>query len=331
MTDWVNLDAPGVRKDIARQILADIDAYCVATYDDGHRNHLGASLIGHDCEKYLWGIFRWLKKEKFDGRMQRLFNRGHKEEARFVEWLRGVGFDVWDVQTEVLHYHPESNSYFLAPSFNPGDGLVMDVTGVPEHEAIAKVRGIERSQMRVKACRGHFGGSLDGVNRPPIKYRINEPLLCEFKTQGTGSGFVNLCKNGVAIEKPKHYRQMCIYGKNYGFRNALYMCINKNDDSLHIEIVKLDWALGDSLEAKADSVIRSQYAPAMVSQSEAYVDCKRCVFNGICFKNEMPEKNCRSCEKAIPADDGKWYCETYNNLIPQDFIKVGCNNWKPIV
>lgn len=288
MTDWLDLDAPGVRKALARQILEDIDAYCVATYDDGHRNHLGASLIGHDCERYAWNVFRWIAKEKFDGRMQRLFNRGHREEARFVEWLRGVGFQVWDVKD---------------------DG----------------------SQHRVTACRGHFGGSLDGINRPPERYRINEPLLCEFKTAGTGAKFVNLCKNGVAVEKPQHFRQMSIYGKHYGFRNALYMCINKNDDSIHIEIVKLDWALADSLEAKADSVIRSTFPPARISNSPSYMQCKYCPFNGQCFENKPPEKSCRSCEFAVPADNGEWHCDVHNDIIPKDFIKTGCNNWQSIL
>lgn len=287
MSTFLDLDAPGVRKALARQILDDIDEYCRVTYDDGHRHHLGASEIGHGCERYLWSVFRWLKKTNFDGRMQRLFNRGHREEARFIEWLRGIGFTVWEV----------------------------DDNG---------------NQHRVKACRGHFGGSLDGINRPPERYRLNEPLLCEFKTKGTGSGFVNLCKNGVAIEQPKHYRQMCIYGKNYGFRNALYLSINKNDDAIHVEIVKLDWALADSLEAKADSIIRSTFPPAKISDSPAYYECKNCTFHGLCHENKPPDKNCRSCRAAIPIEDGQWHCELFKNTIPKDFLIKGCNHWSSI-
>jgi CRISPR/Cas system-associated exonuclease Cas4 (RecB family) len=62
--------------------------------DDGLRAHLGASLIGHPCERYVWQSFRWIESQRFDGRMLRLFNRGKREEAPVVEELRGIGCEV---------------------------------------------------------------------------------------------------------------------------------------------------------------------------------------------------------------------------------------------
>lgn len=56
-----------------------------------HREHLGASLIGHDCDRYLWLTFRWTSKPKFEGRMLRLFDTGKREEERIYEELRGIG------------------------------------------------------------------------------------------------------------------------------------------------------------------------------------------------------------------------------------------------
>ena len=85
------------REALAEKIKSDIDAYCARVYNGGHRNHLGASLIGHECSRYLWYVFRWVKSPQESGRMQRLFNRGHLEENRYIEWLRGIGFTVWDV------------------------------------------------------------------------------------------------------------------------------------------------------------------------------------------------------------------------------------------
>lgn len=92
--DQTDLSVPHNRKALARTILENIDNYCAKTYDSGHRDHLGASMIGDVCSRKLWYVFRWAKRERFDGRRQRLFNRGHKEEARFIEWLRGVGFII---------------------------------------------------------------------------------------------------------------------------------------------------------------------------------------------------------------------------------------------
>jgi hypothetical protein len=65
--------------------------------DSGNRPHLGASLIGHACERYLWMTFRWVESKKFPGRMLRLFETGQLEEARFVANLRRIGIEVHDV------------------------------------------------------------------------------------------------------------------------------------------------------------------------------------------------------------------------------------------
>ena len=62
------------------------------------RQYLGTSYIGHPCERYLWLSFRWAARPKFDGRMYRLFNRGHREESTVIEELRGIGCEVSDTQ-----------------------------------------------------------------------------------------------------------------------------------------------------------------------------------------------------------------------------------------
>lgn len=62
------------------------------------RRYLGASIIGHACSRALWYEFRWCGREEFDGRMLRLFQTGHREEARLIEELRGIGCQVWDRQ-----------------------------------------------------------------------------------------------------------------------------------------------------------------------------------------------------------------------------------------
>jgi hypothetical protein len=165
----VNLDAPGVAKAVAKRILEEIDEYCVRTYDGGHRSHLGASLIGRECKRYLWYVFRWCLHEKTTGRQQRLFNRGHREEARFVEWLEGIGFQVW----------------------------FEDRNSPPDAEG-------NYPQYRISGVNGHFGGSLDGIAKLPERYGIDEPVLLEFKTSGTGAGFNKSCEDGMPVAKPQH-------------------------------------------------------------------------------------------------------------------------------
>lgn len=63
--------------------------------DDPYRSHLGASLMGNECGRAIWYSFRWATKPQFDGRMLRLFNRGHLEEGRFIAALLMIGVQVY--------------------------------------------------------------------------------------------------------------------------------------------------------------------------------------------------------------------------------------------
>jgi hypothetical protein len=219
--------------------------------------------------------------------MYRLFQRGKLEEARFIEYLRGIGFTVWEV-TE--------------------DG----------------------EQHRIIIAQGHGGGSLDGVCMFPQEYQIDEPFLVEFKTNGTGRGFTELSQ-GVQLAKPRHYAQMCVYGFKYQLRYGLYLNTNKNDDDIYVEIVKLNWTLAQELEAKAENIIASQEPLARIAESPAYFECKYCDCKDHCFNQRMPDKNCRSCIEAVTIEKARWYCQLFDQTIPKDFIKSGCDEWKPII
>lgn len=65
------------------------------------RPHLGASTLGHHCERWLWLSFRWAARESFDGRTLRLFRRGQNEEAVIIDDLRAIGIKIDDQQARV--------------------------------------------------------------------------------------------------------------------------------------------------------------------------------------------------------------------------------------
>lgn len=71
-----------------------------ADASDGFRSHLGASLIGKDCERALWFDFRWTGRAKHEGRVLRLFETGQLEEGRLVQNLRRIGATVLEVDPE---------------------------------------------------------------------------------------------------------------------------------------------------------------------------------------------------------------------------------------
>jgi hypothetical protein len=71
-----------------------------AAADSGYRAHLGASLIGTECERALWYTFRWATRARHTGRMLRLFQTGVLEEARLIADLRRIGVTVLDVDPD---------------------------------------------------------------------------------------------------------------------------------------------------------------------------------------------------------------------------------------
>jgi hypothetical protein len=109
------------RKKLAATIKADIDAFCVSYYTNEHRNHLGSSEIGEKCHRKLWYVFRWMHREQFDGRLLRLFNRGHQTETRIIEWLRGIEAEVWSHADNGEQFHIDGTELHFGGSL---DGIV---------------------------------------------------------------------------------------------------------------------------------------------------------------------------------------------------------------
>jgi len=64
------------------------------------RSHMGASIIGSDCERAIWYGWRWADAKLFSGQMLRLFNRGHLEEPRMMAMLELIGCEVWSQDSD---------------------------------------------------------------------------------------------------------------------------------------------------------------------------------------------------------------------------------------
>lgn len=65
------------------------------------RPHMGASQIGHHCERYLWLSFRHAVIPKHAGRLLRIFRRGKEEEKHVLHDLRKAGVSVSNAQDKV--------------------------------------------------------------------------------------------------------------------------------------------------------------------------------------------------------------------------------------
>lgn len=88
------------RKQLAIAIKSRINSACVDMFEQKRRDHLGASVIGKECMRELVYGFRWFHKVRFDGRMLRLFDRGHQEEIRIAKWLKASDFQLFGVSDD---------------------------------------------------------------------------------------------------------------------------------------------------------------------------------------------------------------------------------------
>ena len=111
------------------------------------RAHLGASVLGHVCDRWLWLQFKWAVVEKFSGRILRLFARGQDEEPRIIANLRAVGLVVEHTGAEQMRVE-------LAPHIGGSlDGII--TSGVPEAP----------KKKHVLECKTHSKKSFDDLEK----------------------------------------------------------------------------------------------------------------------------------------------------------------------
>lgn len=87
---------------------------------------LGASSIGEDCLRKVWLSWRAYAREDFDGRMLRLFETGHLQEARIVADLKRAGLQVYELRDDGKQFEYTDETGHLIVKM---DGVVK---GVPE-------------------------------------------------------------------------------------------------------------------------------------------------------------------------------------------------------
>lgn len=129
--------------------------------EEWQRKHLGASMIGRPCGRELWYNFRWVKEKKFEGRILRLFNRGHLEEARMVAALLIIDCEVWQLDENGHQFKISDIGGHFASAI---DGVVRGIPDMPGVSLLAeyKTHG-DKSFQKVKA---------DGVRKSKFEHYV---------------------------------------------------------------------------------------------------------------------------------------------------------------
>lgn len=108
------------------------------------RPYLGVSEFGEPCARRLYYRFHWMFRERFDGRMRRLFDTGHREEARLLDELRELGLEVWDRQ--------EDGAQFSVQAFNGHlrghlDAVVRGLPEAPKTPHVFDVKTVNKKKL----------------------------------------------------------------------------------------------------------------------------------------------------------------------------------------
>lgn len=257
-----------------------------AARPDGERSYLGVSGIGAECERQLWYGFRWAYPlEHHEGRMRRLFQTGHREEARVIADLEAIGV--------IFRGSPDGYQH--------------------------AVRGVG----------GHFRGHLDGMIASGLPGAPQSRHVLEVKTHNIKS-FAALLRSGVAIAKPMHMTQMQGYMHLSRYERAVYIAVEKDTDSLHVERVQYDPTEGARIVAKAERIISAPTPPPKLHEdpsAKMAFGCRWCPALAGCHQRAWARRNCRTCLHASPVlagEDGAWQCDRFNRHLSLDDQCSGC-------
>lgn len=259
------------------------------------RAYLGMSSIGDECSRKLWYQWRWVARAKFKAKTLAAFADGHYSEWVMSERLKkvpGVELITTDAEGGQIGY--------------------VDLEG---------------------HLRGHMDGAITGILQSP-----KTPHVWEHKCSGEKK-FKELQK---CVEKHGEKQALKAWSEIYYAQAVLYMYYGKY--KRHYLTCALagtrDWIsirteensdFAEELIRKAESIINADSAPEKLSNDPAFYKCRWCDFNDVCHGEERPQKNCRTCLKSCPTENGKWECREYGAVVPFDFQQQGCDLWASLI
>lgn len=188
---------------------------------------------------------------------------------------------------------------------------------------------VANQQARVKFCGGHVRGAIDGevtgVPEAPVTTHIVE---CKSSNE---KGFKALTKDGLEKAKPLHYGQCQLYMHGRNLTRALYLCVNKDDDSIYVERVRYDVAYCLRMLARAEHVIRADDPPAKLHEDPTHkmaFECGYCRNLNVCHKGAWARRGCRTCIHAtavLTSDNACWDCSRWSKPLSLAEQAAGCD------
>lgn len=255
---------------------------------DRRSNGLGISTLGHECERALWYGFRWATSgERFDGRMRRLFETGNREEARVVEDLRAIGYEVEDRD-------PATGEQFRVEFFG----------GHLSGYADGKVHGCaeEPANWYVVEVKTHNANSFDkltakGVEKAQPKHFVQAQLY-PLALGLPGTLYVAVCKDTDDI-----YSELVPLNR-------------KKAEAMLAKAERVIFA-----ERPPERVKDTPDFPPC-----SWCAYRQICHESTAERPVTPSRNCRTCVHATVERDGSWSCEAKGIVLSKERQEGGCDD-----
>jgi hypothetical protein len=254
---------------------------------DWRRDHLGASVIGHQCDRYLWLSFRWALDRGNDGKLLRLFERGQREEAWIIDDLRAIGCEVVD------------RDPVTGDQFRMRDGHVAgSIDGIVSQ--LREADGPHLLEVKTSNAKQFAKMKLEKVKRAKPDHYAQMQTYMHFMGLPAAC-YVAVCKDN----------------------DEIYTEIVKADAAYASKVI--DRAKAITVRPDAPERMDKDFAPCiLVSKDGTRWPCQ---FYELCHSSSpvMAEKSCRTCLDSVPSSDGKWHCKLHEKDLSSHDQRVGCN------
>lgn len=273
--------------------------------EDEFRSHMGASVLGKECQRAIWLDFRWAMPKSFEGRMLRLFNRGHIEEGRVIALLLTCGFQYYQQDEDGNQFRISAAGGHIGGS---GDGVVLGVLDLPSGTPLLA---------EIKTHSDKYFQELAGKNST-WRAHVEDPAKNAFLGKG------------VEQAKPEHYIQMQIYLRRMNLPAALYVAVNKDTDDIYMELVKLKPEVDERAIELGTKLVYQKFPPPKINNSPGYWKCRFCDARPVCQMGEPLAVNCRTCVHSLTLEDGTWNCTLRSLILNKEAQLKGCELHRPI-
>ncbi len=278
---------------IEKTTLDDVDEKLIEEKKkEAFRHYLGMSIIGDECWRKLFYIYRSAQTREFNASGVRAIEDGYTQEAVMAKRLRMLPY------IELYTEDPE----------NPGQQIGFSLL--------------------LGHFRGHADGIIKGLLESPKTFHIWEhksvnetkfnKLIALKKEKGE--------KQALQEWDPIYWNQAIIY-MHCAQLTRHYLTVTSPGGRDHISIrTEYNRAVAESIIAKAQSLIFDNWnIPARLSDKREFYQCKWCEHQGICHDGDFPLVHCKTCRYLEPVKDGKWNCLKHEKEITEDTLFKGCD------